>query len=382
MSDGKGVILAVGDVAPDRDNPDECFDLIREPLSQADFVFCQLETSLAEKGARMPQARHAVLTKPAVAQAMRRANFGVISCAGNHCLDWGAEALFETIANLQSQGMNVVGAGANIREARRPVVRTVAKTRVAFLAYSSILPASYWAEELRAGCAPMRAHTLYEQIELDQPGTPCRIHTYAHTEDLEALRHDVRAARSVADVVIVSMHWGIHFIPAALADYQREVGHAAIDAGADLILGHHAHILKGVEIYQGRPIFYSLGNFATDLRMDMEHAQRKSFREIQALSPGWEPDFEGLYNFPQDSKKTLVIRIEIRDGALREVSLLPAYINRQAQARLLDPDEAEFNEVTAYLEQISNTADLNTIFERCGRRLLVRSDSAALANNQ
>ena len=75
---------------------------------------------------------------------------------------------------------------------------------------------------------------------------------------------DIKQVRSVADVVIVSMHWGIHFMPAKLATYQKEVGHAAIDAGADLIIGTHPHILKGIEVYKGKVIFYSLGNFAMD----------------------------------------------------------------------------------------------------------------------
>jgi hypothetical protein len=86
----------------------------------------------------------------------------------------------------------------------------------------------------------------------------------AHRDDLAALCADVAQARREADLVIVSLHWGIHFVPAVIADYQREVAHAAIDAGAELILGHHAHILKGVELYRGKAIFYSLGNLLFD----------------------------------------------------------------------------------------------------------------------
>jgi poly-gamma-glutamate capsule biosynthesis protein CapA/YwtB (metallophosphatase superfamily) len=360
--DRESVLLAVGDVAPDRADPNECFDLIRDELRAAELVFCQLETVLTEKGTRLPQARHAVRGRPSIAAAMRNANFGVVSVAGNHCMDWGTEALLETIEHMQAQELAVVGAGENIRAARRPVIRQIGDTRVAFLAYCSILPMAYWAEENRAGCAPMRAWTQYEQIEHDQPGTPCRIHTYAHHEDLEALRRDVRAARSMADVVIVSMHWGIHFIPAVIADYQREVGHAAIDAGADVILGHHAHILKGVEMYRERPIFYSLGNFAVDLRMDKAHAESKSFREIQTLNPNWTPDFESLYNFPEDSKMTIVVRIVLKKDGVERVSMLPTYINRQAQPRLVKPDEPEFNQVLTYMRDVSREAGLNARF--------------------
>jgi len=364
------VVLAVGDVAPDRPDPNECFDLIREDLHEAALVFCQLETVLTSGGSRMPQARHAVRGKPQIAQALRNANFGVVSLAGNHCMDWGSEALLETVELLTAQGLTPLGAGANIALARRPVVRRLGGTRVAFLAYCSILPTGYWAEERRAGCVPMRAWTHYEQIEQDQPGTPCRIHTFAHQEDLTTLRRDVGQARAEADIVIVSIHWGIHFVPAVIADYQREVGHAAIDAGADLILGHHAHILKGIEVYRDRAIFYSLGNFAIDLRMDRAHAQSRSFREIQTLNPNWIPDFESLYNFPEDSRKTIVVRIAVSESGIGQVSVLPAYINRQAQPRLLKAHEPEFSEVADYLLAVSKQAQLNA--------RLVRRDDAWL----
>lgn len=95
------------------------------------------------------------------------------------------------------------------------------------------------------------------------------------------------------------MHWGIHFVPATIADYQREVVHAAIDAGADLILGHHPHILKGIEVYGGRAIFYSLGNFAMDLPMTAGHAARPGFLAIQALHPGWEVDLDSTDSFAE-----------------------------------------------------------------------------------
>lgn len=362
-------ILAVGDVAPDRADANECFELVRADLRHASFAFCQLETCLSEGGSRLPQARHAVRGSPGIAAALQKANFGVVSFASNHCLDWGAPALLETLEHLRSQGVEVVGAGASISAARRCVVKQVAGCRVAFLAYCSILPMGYWAEATRAGCAPMRAFTHYEQIETDQPGTPCRVHTYAHRADLEQLRADIESAREVADAVIVSMHWGIHFVEAVIADYQREVGHAAIDAGADVVLGHHAHILKGVEIYRERPIFYSLGNFAVDLRIDAAHAASTSFREIQILNPKWVVDLDGLYNFPEDSRMTLAIELILNARGIEQVNMLPAYINSNAQPRLLTPTEPQFAQVGNYLGQVCRAAGLNGRWMQRGRGL-------------
>lgn len=367
-----GIVLATGDLAPDRDDADRCFDGTRDLLAGAELVFGQLETSLAERGVRLPQARHAVLTKPAVAGALARAGFDVISCAGNHCMDWGPDAFADTLRHLRAAGLDVVGAGANIEEARRPVVRTLADgTRVALLAYSSILPAGYWAEARRPGCAPMRAHTLYEQVELDQPGTPARIHTFPHRGDLAAMQDDIRAAKRTADVVLVSQHWGIHFVRATIADYQRDVARAAVAAGADAILGHHAHILKGSELVDGRPVFYSLCNFATDLRMDPEHAARPSFKEIQSLAEDWVPDFESLYNFPPAARMSAVARLQIAAGRIVESSLVPLWIDRDAVPRVLRADDPRFDQVRDYLSAVSGEAHLNATFTPRDDRLVV-----------
>lgn len=362
----EATLVAVGDVAPDRDDPRECFARTRGLLSSADFAFCQLETSLATKGVRLPQARHAVLTKPSVAPAMREAGFTAVSFAGNHSLDWGNEAFFETISNLKSAGMDVIGAGANIIEARRPVIQQANGVRVAFLAYSTILPQAYWAEANRPGVAPMRAHTVYEAIEHDQPGTPARIHTYPHRYDLAAMCADIRAAKQQADVVVVSHHWGIHFIPYVLADYQPDVAYAAIDAGADMIFGHHAHILKAIEVYKGKPIFYSLCNFATDLRMDEAHANSKGFREIQKLAPRWEPDFDSLYNFPEDARMSIAVKARLSAKGVTEVSVVPLWIDRDAIPTPLASSDPRFRQVLDYLGECCRETGRDTRFRVAG----------------
>jgi poly-gamma-glutamate capsule biosynthesis protein CapA/YwtB (metallophosphatase superfamily) len=365
------LIYAVGDVAPSRPAPDTLFTKVADTLRQADIAFCQLEINITERGERLPQVRHTDRTHRGAAQALKNAGFSVVSCAGNHCMDWGRDGLFDTLDALKSASLDVVGAGANIVEARKPVIVESKGQRIAFLAYSSILPMGWWAEEKRPGCAPMRAWTLYEQIEHDQPGTPARIHTFANRDDLTALQDDIRKAKAQADVVLVSLHWGIHFVPAAIADYQKEVGRAAIDAGADVILGHHAHILKGVDTYKGKAIIYSLCNFAVDLPMTPEHAQSKGFREIQKLHPRWIPDFESTYNFPDDAKRTVIAKLIVSNGKLARVALLPAYVNRQSQPEILKAADPRFAEVTNYLREMTTEANLNGRFEQQGDELVI-----------
>jgi poly-gamma-glutamate synthesis protein (capsule biosynthesis protein) len=365
------LIYAVGDVAPSRAEPDTLFANVSSQLREADIAFCQLEINITERGERLPQVRHTDRTHPGAAHALKNAGFSVVSCAGNHCMDWGRDGLFDTLDALKAAKLDVVGAGANIAEARKPVIVNTKGQRIAFLAYSSILPMGWWAEDKRPGCAPMRAWTLYEQIEHDQPGTPARIHTFANRDDLAALQDDIRKAKTQADVVIVSLHWGIHFVPAVIADYQKEVGCAAIDAGADVILGHHAHILKGVDTYKGKAIIYSLCNFAVDLPMTPEHAQSKGFREIQKLHPRWIPDFESTYNFPDDARRTVVAKLIVRNGQLQRVALLPAYVNRQSQPTILQAADPLFAEVTEYLREMTAEAGLNGRYDQQGDELVI-----------
>ena len=359
------VLLATGDLAPDRANYDESYDGTRAVLQAADVVFGQLETSFAASGTRLPQARHAVLARPDGAQALGRAGFTVVSMAGNHCMDWGREAFFETRQNLTDAGIAVVGAGKDIAEARQPVFVTLGDgTRIAFLAYSSILPHSYWADERRPGCAPMRAHTVYEQIEHDQPGTPARVHTYPHRDDLAAMQADIRAAKQQADLVFVSQHWGIHFVRAVIADYEHDVARAAIEAGADAIIGGHPHVIKGCQVIDGKPVFHCLCNFATDLAMDEAHAKSKSWNEIRVLAEEWEPDFEGLYNFPTASRLAMVARFEIAGGRLLKAGFLPLYIGRDAVPRLPAPGSEEYAAVVDYLREVTAEAGLNATYRQ------------------
>lgn len=364
-------LLAVGDLGPERDDPASLFTSVRDTLRGGDIVFGQLEMNLTERGLRLPHVRHTARCHPRAARALRDAGFTVLSWAGNHCMDWGPEGFFDTIDALTGAGITVAGVGQDIGAARAPRVVELDGTRVALLAYCSILPAGFWATETRPGCAPLRAHTYYEQVEPDQPGTPCQVHTYAHRDDLAALLDDVRRAREHADVVVLSLHWGVHFVPAVLADYQREVAHAAIDAGADLILGHHAHILKGIEVYQGKAIFYSLGNFAMDLPMTPEHAARPSFQHLRRLHPGWEPDLTSTYNFPHDSRKTIVVRCQITGGTISRVAFLPAYISRMSQPEILDPADPRFAEVTGYLADVGHDQGLRTRYRPDGGEVVL-----------
>jgi poly-gamma-glutamate capsule biosynthesis protein CapA/YwtB (metallophosphatase superfamily) len=384
------VFYAVGDIAPWRDDPVTIFRHVKPVIKQGDLAFCQLEASISDRGMRTPQTT-AVLdknNKPFAHQdvhygpAIKDAGFDVVSFAGNHCLDLGYDAFFDTINAVKELEMHIVGVGATLEEARKPVILERKNARVAFLAYNSILPTNYWALSNRPGCTPLRATTVYEPVEPFQPGRPSRVSTYPHRGDLQAMVDDIEKAKTKADLVIVSQHCGIHFVPAVLADYQKDLAYAAIDAGADLVLQHHAHILKGIEVYKGKVIFYSLGNFALELPAPASSQGRpQHLKEIAQ----WETHPEYLphakwdplcptFPFHPEARKTLMVKCIITNKQIKRVSFLPVYINNQAEPEVLDPQDPKFGEIVTYMEDITRSQGLNTQYSVEGTEVVIKKD--------
>lgn len=384
------VFYAVGDIAPWRDDPGTIFRHVKPVLREGDLAFCQLEASISDRGVRTPQAT-AVMdenNKPFTHQdvrygsAIKDAGFHVVSFASNHCLDLGYDAFFDTINAVREQGMDMVGVGANLEEARKSAILERKNTRVAFLAYNSILPTNYWALFNRPGCVPLRATTVYEPVEPAQPGRPSRVATYPHRGDLQAMVDDIEKAKTKADLVIVSQHCGIHFIPAVLADYQKDIAHAAIDAGADLVLQHHSHILKGIEVYKEKVIFYSLSNFAVELPAPKDPQRKPAHLEEMAR---WEKNPEYLphamwdplcptFPFHPEARKTLMVKCVIANRKITRVSFLPVYINNQTEPEILGPQDPMFGEIVTYMEDITRNQSLKTQYSVEGAEVVIKKE--------
>ena len=211
------------------------FEQTRQILRQAQIVFCNLEGPLTDDGVAEVNKKYLFRSPPdKVAPALARAGFNVVSLANNHSLDYGFQGLDETRAALKKAGIQPVGAGRDLVQARAPVFMKTNGATVAFLAYSLVFPKEFWAGP-------------------EKPGT-----AFGHERYVRA---DVAAARRQADIVVVSFHWGQEG-KTELRDYQTLLAHAAIDSGASIVLGHHPHVLQGIERYKGGVIIYSLGNFA------------------------------------------------------------------------------------------------------------------------
>jgi poly-gamma-glutamate synthesis protein (capsule biosynthesis protein) len=382
-------LVAVGDVGPKRANAEEVFDSTRSILQSADITFGQLESNLSLRGTQQLNMGLGSIAHPRVGNALAAAGFDVMSFASNHSLDYSEEALIDTLDIMKKNKVELIGAGRDISEARRPAIFERKKTKVGFLAYCSVVPKGFDARENKSGVAPVRASTAYEQADW-QPGTPPRIITKAFPDDLDAMVRDIQNLRKAVDVLVVSMHWGVHFVPAVIAGYQYEVGHAAIDAGADIIIGTHAHILKGIEVYKGKAIFFSLCNFCMDLPIaglvaDAMAAamQRPVITDVkidhqnycQIGHYSWEIDPEyPTYAFPPDSKKSILVRCQITDKKLRHVSFLPLWISKTGRPTPLPQADPRSEDVLNYMKWICRDQRLDTEFIREGDEIRVLTD--------
>ncbi len=206
-------------------------DIIR----RADIAFGNLETTITE-GDPVEAFEMRFRADAHAPRALKDAGFDVLSLANNHTFDFGEKGLLDTLSALDAEGIMHVGAGKDDTEAGQPMFVNANGIQFAFLAYTDQRFSGREAGEGRPGAAFMR---------------------------LERMKAAVAGANTFADIVIVSMHSGNEY-ELEPNEMQIAFARAAIDAGADIVIGHHPHVVQSAEIYQGKPIFYSLGNFVFD----------------------------------------------------------------------------------------------------------------------
>jgi len=250
-------MMAVGDILP---HPS--WQSIELPISKlldgamttlfgADLVVGNLETPLTDKAEptanknkdsiRVGREFVFKAESPGVAQGLKDAGFAVLTLANNHMLDYREAGLRDTLARLKAAGIATAGAGLDFEGAVRPCTVKVKGMEVVFLSASDVVPKDYEATPTRPGIASMKDDNAFmERVKATRKANP------------KAL-------------LVLCLHWGVEasFSPTGR---QKELAHAFIDAGADLIIGHHPHRMQGVELYKGKPIFYSLGNFQFDCK--------------------------------------------------------------------------------------------------------------------
>jgi len=294
-NDKKVRIAAVGDIAfngaytrlakaPEMSN---VLDGVSSLLNGADLVIGNLEGPLTEHSPPQRSSRFCLRGHPRYSSVLRAAGFGVLSLANNHILDFGWGAAEETLNNLASMGIRHVGVGHNLDAARKPVQLSINGVSISILAYCGVPTGlRIYATDHQPGVAPARMALMIE---------------------------DVARAKKNCDLLVICLHWGQEYVPYPTPS-QRRSARKLLASGANLILGHHPHILQGWENLSGGLVAYSLGNFV--------------FAEEEwTCTDSNGDDFRVAYRLKENSRRSAVMNIEIvKDGNIVRQELDPVYV--------------------------------------------------------
>jgi len=222
---------------------------IAEEFQKADIVFGNLEGPISDKGVKVGSI-YSFRNDPQVIEGLKFAGFNVISLANNHALDYGRQALEDTFLRLKEADINYVGAGFNEFKAYSPVIKEVKSVKIAFLAYTNLGPETWQAQGQNSGI------TWLNEKLFDKAG------------------QQIEDAKENSDILIVSLHAGEEY-QTEPTQFQIDFAKMAIDAGADLVVGHHPHIIQPTGTEGNNWIFYSLGNFIFDQSFSEETMKGK-----------------------------------------------------------------------------------------------------------
>jgi poly-gamma-glutamate capsule biosynthesis protein CapA/YwtB (metallophosphatase superfamily) len=262
------VLMLTGDVnLMNVIDPRVPFARVRDTLRQADVLFGNLESCFYEPAAGHPVEREGFYAPLASARALVIGGFRVVGNANN--VNYGEEAIRSSLRQLEGIGIPCTGAGVNRQAARAPAIVTDEGLRFGFVQRTSVYwPTGHEATDDSPGVAVLTGRTAYEPMlqtrragvpPANRPGLPPAILTWADALSLAEFTADLRELRTQADIVVASHHWGLF---EDVLDYQVEIAHAAIDVGADVVMGHGPHYACAIEMYRGKPIFYGLGSFS------------------------------------------------------------------------------------------------------------------------
>jgi len=381
----KIVLMSVGDIILDLDGYANALEHVGPVLRQADFAMASCDQCFSDLGDNpngyWPIHYGAPPHKADMLTAIVAAGLNVLNFGNNHSLDWGYEAMEDCVARCSAEDVYSFGYGSSLSQAREPLILEKNGLRIGNLAYCSVGPEGYAATDTRPGHVPLRAYTHYEQWN-PQPGTPPLIHTFADRNDLSAMVADISALRDKVDVITVSHHWGVHFIPELIADYQFEVAHAAIDAGADVIFGNHPHMPKGIELYKGKPVFYGMNDFAcAGAWQSPAHQPGNRFPQ----SKDWDWTRHGKLLSErfgqvghQDKSSTMIAKLLIEKGGVARVSVIPCFINDDLRPEPVTRADPRAQRICDEFQRISSSQGIDITLEWDGDEIILKGTDKLL----
>lgn len=365
----KVLIGLVGDLLVNRPNPEEAFRHVRDLLKSPAVLFGNLEGAYTDHAHTAPGMNAMISGSAAYLDVFPKLGFNVVSLANNHILDVGSEAMLENRDRLRANGVATCGAGESLEDARKPAIMEAGGMRIAFLGYASIFPHGYEAYSRIPGIAPMRAYDFWrpQMPRMHMPGVAPVASTVPDQGDMANLAEDIRRARGLADIVVTSFHWGDQARPFHISDHERRTARYCIDNGADMVIGHHHHTIRGIEWYQRKPIFYGLGHFVFDFRLEMTSEELKKF--LLELSQGgeWNTQYvigprQGWPWLPmhEDMRMTMFGWALAGAEGITDIGVLPCRLMPDGAVQALKLGSAESDGVVRYLEQCNHTQGFNS----------------------
>jgi poly-gamma-glutamate capsule biosynthesis protein CapA/YwtB (metallophosphatase superfamily) len=353
-------IAFLGDIILDVPEPDHWFAGIASLTRAAGLTIGHLEVPHTTRGQEMAGDVPAPGADPDHLAALKRAGIAAVSLAGNHMADCGAIGITDTITELDRLGIAHAGAGANSAAANRPAVIERDGRRIALLSYNCVGPELSWATADSAGCA-------YVTVRAADGGTsrPQADLVEIDSASVAHMAAGIAAASAEADLVIVALHKGITHRPAALAPYERPLAQAAIDAGADIVVAHHAHIVRGIELYRGKPIFHGLGNGVVvthALSPAQDHPARKEWAQRRKKMFGFEPDpAYPLAPFHPEAVNGMIGRVRWHEDGSIEHGFTPIWV--EPPGCPIMPSASETQRIAAYIDSIGQQVGLAPLAE-------------------
>ncbi len=319
--------LTGGDVAPDRRSAKGMFGAAARLLRAADFSFLNLENALSDRGALMKGKALWHRGSPAMVEGLVEAGLDAAAIANNHVLDFGVPSLAQTMETLERASIPFTGGGMSLREAATPVVKDCGGLKVGLLAYSTTLPQGHAAGPREPGVNPLRVKTAYTPLRNPEeyPASEMIVHSWAVTEDLARMKREVRRLARRVDLVFVYVHWGASMRHEA-HDHQREIGRAAIDAGACAVFGGHQHVLSAIEFYKGSPIVHCTGNLIFD--------------EVESF-------------FTEATLQTFLLGGRMDERGLHDLYLVPCRCGVDGPVRVLSPRRGEGRDIVSMVRKLS-----------------------------
>jgi len=271
------------------------FENVRSYFNEHDIVVANLEAPFCKTGKTYP-LKCSLRADPEYLYGLIKAGIDIVSLANNHILDYREDAFFETIFILKKSPLDYFGAGKNLSDARQPLIKEISGIKIGFLGYCAVnIDSPFYASSEGRGIAPLI---------------------------LEYLEADIVELKKHVDVVIITLHWGIEncSYPTPL---QQKQARQILRYGADLILGHHPHVLQGLEKYENGYIAYSLGNFIfSDIDWSWINSAGNKMHSKVILT--------------KKNRETMILSATIGKEGVKEISCSPCFIDGNGQVQLLD----------------------------------------------